>query len=161
MGSHIISDRYAVLICLTGTALLLCYTMWQQRRILMKYPDVKDQRRRFHAGALSLFFSPTAGHVWFSLVFPWLVFMLVDYWLFHGQITRARLQSPLPWTVYAVLVLTLCLPLLCFQQLERELERLRHSHRLEKDRQAIRKHIAVIRARQRQGGGAIHAVIKR
>lgn len=150
MGKYVLSDRYVVLICLGSTVVMLCCTMWQQQRILGKFPDVQNQRRRFHAGVLSLFFSPTAGHVWFSLVFPWPGLILVDYWFFCGQITAIKFESQLLWTIHAFFVLSLGLPLLCFQQLERELEHLQQSHRLEQDRQIIRRQIAAIRARQSQ-----------
>ena len=86
--------------------------------------------------------------------------MLVDSWFLHGQIINPTNGSPLPWTLNALFVVLLCLPLLCFQQLERELERLRQSHRLDQDRQIIRDRIAAIRERQRDSGGAFPNVIK-
>lgn len=160
VNSTFLSDQLVVLICLGSTFVLLFCTLRQQHRILARYPDVKDRRPRFHGGALSFFFSPTAGHVWFSLVFPWLALMLVDSWFLHGQIINPTNGSPLPWTLNALFVVLLCLPLLCFQQLERELERLRQSHRLDQDRQIIRDRIAAIRERQRDSGGAFPNVIK-
>lgn len=150
MVEGILSPQTFVLICLTSSLALLCFTLWRQRLLLAKYPDVKDQRKRFHGGALSLFFSPTAGHVWFSLAFPWFAFFLVDYWLFHGEVTKARIVSPIPWTIYAVMLVMILLPFLSLQQLERELVALQENYRQEQDRQAIRRQVAALRTPQRR-----------